>query len=91
MSLNNDVEFSMIENGLDFIATMLNYTDNKEKNKYDVKYSVLHLSSGIELILKYKLMLLDWRDIFQDIKKADKDDLCSGDFISVYSKDCQKG
>lgn len=64
----DSVEFGLLENGLDFIQSAINYLI-KSQDKYDIKYGLLHLSSGVELVFKYRLLIEDWELLFQDIKK----------------------
>ena len=49
----------------------------------DLKYIILHLFSGICLLLKQLLVDEHWSLIFSDINKASKEKLQHGDFISV--------
>src|SRR4030095_5920957 len=51
---DDDVQLSMLENGLDFIASGLKHIASPI-SKFDLKYAVLHLSAGIELVLKDRL------------------------------------
>lgn len=85
----NDIEFSLFENGLDFIYSALTNLINSE-NKYGVKYSVLHLCSGIELVFKYRLFKENWKLLFRDTDKAQEQLLIKGDFQSVDFKECIK-
>lgn len=43
--------FGVLENGLDFLLSSLDYLSGDPKEK-DLKYAVLHLSAGVELVLK---------------------------------------
>ena len=63
----------------DFASVRESTTDYKY-----LKYSILHLSSGVELILKERLKREHWSLLFENIDKADKENLESGDFNSVY-------
>lgn len=76
------IEFDLIENGLDFIISSLK-SIVESKDEIQLKYSVLHLSSGIELILKERLRREHWTLIFSNIKAANLQSLKSGDFHSV--------
>lgn len=82
MSKINDIKLDLLENGLDFIDNSIDPILNV-KNQHELKYSILHLSAGIELILKEILKNEHWSFIFEDINKANKKGLESGDFISV--------
>jgi len=46
-------------------------TDDETK-KHLIKYSLLHLSSGIELVLKHRLLQEHWTYVFTDMNKAKK-------------------
>jgi len=76
------VTFDLLENGLDFITSAVRIINQKSDNKR-MKYALLHLSSGTELILKEILRLHDWRFLFHDIKDAKSELIQTGDFESV--------
>lgn len=89
-----DMHSTMMENGLDFIldaATELKSseetTDSVMKRK-NIKYSLLHLLSGIELVLKSRLYIENWTYIFSSMDKADKTKFVTGDFVSVECSNC---
>ncbi len=79
---NKSIKFNLIENGLDFVLSSVRLT-MESKSDTDHKYSMLHLSAGVELILKARLELEDWTYLFEHIKKATKEGLMSGDFVST--------
>lgn len=84
------MKFTMLENGLDFIISAILHLKNAEKKDctnrdLEIKYSLLHLSSGIELLLKSRLHREHWTYIFADMNKAKKEDLKKGSFKSVDS------
>lgn len=83
------VQFSVLENGLDFISTALSHLQG-DPSPRDLKYAVLHLSAGIELVLKDRLRREHWSLVFGDINRADASAYQSGDFYSVSLKDCMK-
>jgi len=76
------IEFTLFENGLDFIWSAVEYLDEGSSNR-SLKYAVLHLAAGIELILKERLRRKDWRLLFPDPGKADDHVYQSGAFSSV--------
>lgn len=87
------MKYTLLENGLDFILSSLNkLLEYEEKHLNDhekarvMKYSLIHLSSGMELIFKYILLQEHWIYVFQDMNQADEDKFKSGDFKSVNSK-----
>ncbi|MCM3768375.1 hypothetical protein [Neobacillus niacini] len=80
------LEFDLLENGLDFIIFAINQLKNGGKN--ELKYGILHLSAGVDLVLKYRLSQEHWSLLFADINTANTDKLNSGDFKSVDSVGC---
>jgi hypothetical protein len=58
--------------------------------KRHLKYALIHLCSGIELIFKERLRQEDWQLVFQDPQKADEQAYASGDFKSVNFKEAQE-
>jgi hypothetical protein len=81
-TLINNIEFDLLENGLDFILSSLDPIIQSH-NDAQLKYSLLHLSAGVELILKERLRKEHWTLIFENINNANSVDLSSGDFQSV--------
>ena len=82
-----ELRFELLENGLDFIASGLDYLA-RGTTKSGLKYGVLHLSSGIELVLKARLQQEDWRLLFRNPDKADESQYKAGDFWSIGLDDC---
>ncbi|MCM3454885.1 hypothetical protein M3685_13235 [Heyndrickxia oleronia] len=78
-----DINLNMVDNGLDFVLKSL---DTIDKSDEDLKYSLLNLHAGIQLILKEILYQKDWSLIFQKEEDADIDKLRTGDFSSVNYK-----
>lgn len=69
----------MLENGMDFIISGILHlqkaeSENVEENIQgrELKYALLHLSSGIELVFKSRLNIEHWTYIFEDMNKASK-------------------
>lgn len=82
-----NVEFTLLANGLDFIWSAVENLGTAS-SKRELKYAVLHLCSGIELVLKERLRLEYWSLVFQDPSKADRRQYEAGRFFSVKFKDC---
>jgi hypothetical protein len=82
-----DLHFELLETGLDFIASGLDYIARGE-TKSDLKYGVLHIASGIELVLKERLRQEDWRQLFPKPEEADEALYKAGDFHSVGQELC---
>jgi hypothetical protein len=83
----DELRFELLENGLDFIASGLDYITRGE-TRSDLKYGVLHLWSGIELVIKARLQQEDWKLLFHDPEKADEGRYKAGDFRSIGLDDC---
>ena len=84
--------YTVLENGLDFILTAINdllsideSATVSNENKRHIKYSLLHLSSGIELVFKHRLLHEHWIYVFEDMNKARIDKFNDGDFVSARS------
>jgi hypothetical protein len=82
-----EIRFELLENGLDFIASGLDYIA-RGGTKADLKYGVLHLWSGMELVLKARLQQEDWKLLFPNPDKADENKYKSGDFWSIKFDVC---
>lgn len=81
------IEFELFENGLDFILSALEHLRETPSDR-NIKYGVLHLSSGIELVLKTRLLQEHWTLVFENPKNATKQQFDSGDFPSVDFDTC---
>lgn len=82
------MKLSLIENGLDFVLSAVE--NAKDGDDRGLKYSVLHVSDGVELILKERLRRKNWKLLFADPEKASEAALKSGDFPSVSFNICIK-
>lgn len=76
------VKFSLLENGLDFITEAIQSINAKSNHKR-LKYSIIHLCAGMELIFKEVLIKKDWQLIFYEPSKASELLLQTGDFVSA--------
>jgi hypothetical protein len=81
--MNTQVRFSLLENAMDFLLDAVKQLSEKDLTQVHIKYSALHLASGIGLLLKYRLFREHWSLIFSNIDNANKEALISGDFRSV--------
>jgi len=79
---SDNIQFDLIENGLDFISSGVEHILNN-KSPYLLKYAILHLSAGIELLLKEVLRNEHWSLIFENPNNAKYELLATGDFKSV--------
>ena len=74
VSQSEALEYTLLENGLDFISSALKHLKN-QPTKRELKYAVLHLSAGIELILKERLKREHWSLVFDKPADAPKNEL----------------
>lgn len=81
------VTFPLLRNGLDFILSAVEHLKGSPSER-DLKYAVLHLASGIDLVLKERLRREHWTLVFEKTEKANKAAYASGDFKSVSMEDC---
>lgn len=87
-----EIKYSLLENGFDFLVCAINNiniareeaTDELERKRL-MKYAVLHLASGIELVFKHRLLKENWTYIFANMNNSNKRDFENGDFKSVDS------
>ena len=82
--------WDLLENALDFIYVALERLSQDKLSKQDLKYGLLHLSSGVELLFKEALRREHWSLIFRDPDQATIEALNSGDFKSVDFESCIK-
>jgi len=82
MKKAKEIEFDLLENGLDFIENSLKPI-LESQNEHELKYSVLHISAGTELILKEILKTEHWSLIFENVNKANYMHLRTGEFESA--------
>lgn len=67
------VGLKLLENGLDYILHALEHLEEAGKDTRNYKYAVLHLNSGIELVLQEVLKQKHWAFTFAKIETANKD------------------
>jgi hypothetical protein len=85
------IVLNLLNNGLDYIYEAVEPIGvPSRRSQHSWKYTVLHIYSGIELLLKEKLRQEHWSLIFQNISKADPQKLKEGDFTSVYHDELVK-
>lgn len=77
------VAFTLKENAVDFLRSAVIYVKNEKDHTQRLKYGLLHLVAGIELLLKYRLSMEHWSLVIDDIDKTGLNDINSGDFKSV--------
>lgn len=79
--MTEKLKLSLTENAHDFIEEAIKHANAKDS--HDWKYALLHLGSALEVIMKAILEKEHWSLIFEDVDKASREDLKSGNFKSV--------
>ncbi len=85
-----DYKMSMLDNALDFIDYAVSHLEDSDPDTRNLKYAILHLSSGIEQLFKQCLFNKDRKLIFADQSNADEKALQSGDFYTIDFKEALK-
>lgn len=85
--VDEPISYTLLENGLDFILSAIEHL-SETPNKRELKYAILHLHSGIELILKERLRREHWSLVFEKVEEAKKEKYTNGDFMSVQWRTC---
>lgn len=79
----NDEQFRhLCENGLSFVSKAIEQLWDNTSHE-SIKYSVINFYSGLELLIKARLMHEHWTLIVDDPNKADIDDFLNGDAQTV--------
>jgi hypothetical protein len=76
------VSLPLLENGLEFLASAVEHLSG-EPSRRDLKYALLHLASGVELVLKERLRRHDPAQLYQRPERFDEADFAAGDFQSA--------
>jgi len=71
----------LLDNALDYLLSAAEHARSDRPG--NLKYALLHLAAGVELLLKARLEKEHWSLLFADVDKAAQDRLRSGDFRSV--------
>jgi ribosomal protein L37E len=83
------VSLPLLENGLDFLASAGEHLRGKPSQR-ELKYALLHLASGIELVLKERLRQHDPALLYQRPEKFDATDFAAGKFQSANAEETIK-
>ena len=75
------LELTLLENSKDFLLSAVELSDSEFPR--DWKYALLNISNAVELLLKAVLEKEHWSLLFEDVNKAKRASLQSGDFRSV--------
>jgi len=81
--LGEVVDYDLLENGLNFIFSGLSSLGRSKRDRADYKFGILHLTAGIELVMKERLRREHWSLLFENINCANKVALAAGNMKSV--------
>ena len=75
-------EWGLLENAIDYLREAVRRLEG-DVDRRDLKYAILHLGAGLELLLKERLRQEDWRQLFRDPACAIEEEYRSGEFVSA--------
>lgn len=75
-------EWGLLENAIDYLREAVRRLEG-EVDRQDLKYAILSLGAGLELLLKERLRREDWRLLFPNPETAEEDLYRRGDFKSI--------
>jgi rubrerythrin len=75
-------EWGLLENAIDYLREAVRRLEG-DVDRQDLKYAILSLGAGLELLLTERLRREDWRLLFSDLSSAEEAVYRSGDFHSV--------
>lgn len=79
--------YSLLHNGLDFLLSSVRSLAGTPTPS-DAKYAILHLSSGVELLLKERLRREHWALVIAQVDTANREAYEAGDFVSTAFAQC---
>lgn len=77
--MSRDIDFPPLENGLDYLSDAVGRLAATPSPR-DLKYAVLHLHAGVEVLLKYRLICEDWHLILEDSKDDESPEVTEEDY-----------
>ncbi|MER6734604.1 hypothetical protein ACWGLF_19030 [Streptomyces puniciscabiei] len=85
-----DVDYPALKNGLDYLVDVVDSLATDQGQLPDartLKYAVLHLQAGVEVLLKVRLQSEHWSLVFKKPENASPARFASGDFESCTTDD----
>lgn len=79
--MSDKLKLSLMENAHDFMVSATDYAMKDDTKSW--KYALLHLHSGLELLLKARLAIEHWSLLFAKIDEASLSELQKGTFKGV--------
>ncbi|MFD0261929.1 hypothetical protein ACFVH7_27105 [Kitasatospora indigofera] len=82
LDLDEEVHFPPVENGLDYLVSVVEHLQGDSIDRRDLKYAVVHLQAAVECLLKYRLEVEHWSLVFKNPGEAKRSDLEDGSLTS---------
>ncbi|NUV62598.1 hypothetical protein [Streptomyces sp. CAI-85] len=90
--LAGDPHFSPVENGLDYLVSVIEHLESEDGpiSARNLKYAVLHLAAGTEVLLKARLQIEHWSLVFAQPGTATRQALTDGSFSSCSPEETRQ-
>ncbi|MGI5255412.1 hypothetical protein [Actinacidiphila glaucinigra] len=75
---HQEVHYPPVDNGLDYLVSVVDHLRGEEVGPRELKYAVVHLQAAVECLLKYRLELEHWSLVFADPGRATRTELEDG-------------
>ncbi|MGA5819834.1 hypothetical protein ACPC54_18480 [Kitasatospora sp. NPDC094028] len=87
-----DVQYPLLQNGLDYLVDVVDrlsdhHGEGQQPDARTLKYAVLHLQAGVEVLLKARLQQEHWSLVFKKPEAAAQVRFASGDFESCGTEE----
>ncbi|MFF1717580.1 hypothetical protein [Streptomyces sviceus] len=77
-----EVNFPPVQNGVDYLDSVVDHLRTEQPSARQLKYAVLHLQAAAEVLLKTRLQGEHWSLVFKDPGSATRQKFEAGDFES---------
>lgn len=82
--------FPPVANGLDYLVSVVERLEADVPSPRDLKYAVLHLAAGAEVLLKVRLQMEHWTLVFSHPGRAVRDEVENGTLTSCTPKEARE-
>ncbi|WP_062650095.1 hypothetical protein [Streptomyces maremycinicus] len=82
--------FPPVSNGLDYLVSVVECLEADAPSPRDLKYVVLHLAAGAEVLLKARLQMEHWTLVFSHPGRAVRDEVENGTLTSCTPKEARE-
>ncbi|GAA2842329.1 hypothetical protein [Kitasatospora aburaviensis] len=82
VDLEDEVHYPPVENGLDYMVSVVEHLQGDKVGRRNLKYAVVHLQAAVECLLKYRLEAEHWSLVFKNPGEAKRSALDDGSLIS---------